>query len=141
MQLSVTPLRDQQGTITGFVGIGSDITERKRAEAERARLLASEQEKAEQLRLSVREAHHRIKNNLQAISDLLYLELSSKTSSTPEEALRESLVLLDIAADLDAATGGFAKVLPVAKAITADGIQDIGQEQMREIVAGFSGNR
>lgn len=54
-----------------------------------------------------------------------------------EEALRESLVLLDIAADLDSATGGFAKVLPIAKAINADGIQEITQEQMREIVAGF----
>jgi len=54
-----------------------------------------------------------------------------------EEALREALVLLDIAADLDAATGGFAKVLPVAKAIDRDGIRDITSEQMREIVAGI----
>ena len=51
-----------------------------------------------------------------------------------EEALRECLILLDIAADLDAATGGFAKVLPVAKAINRDGILDIPAEQMREIV-------
>jgi proteasome beta subunit len=54
-----------------------------------------------------------------------------------EEALKECLVLLDIAADLDSATGGFAKVLPIAKAINADGIQEISQEQMREIVASF----
>jgi PAS domain S-box-containing protein len=32
--LSVTALRDDEGEITGFVGIGSDITERKRFEAE-----------------------------------------------------------------------------------------------------------
>lgn len=54
-----------------------------------------------------------------------------------EEALKECLVLLDIAADLDSATGGFAKVLPIAKAINAEGIHEITQEQMREIVAGF----
>src|SRR5438067_10488308 len=44
---------------------------------ERRQLLAREQEKSEQLKLSIREAHHRIKNNLQAISDLLYLELTA----------------------------------------------------------------
>lgn len=48
-----------------------------------------------------------------------------------EEALRECLILLDIAADLDAATGGFSKVLPVAKGLNADGIFEITAEQMR----------
>ena len=57
---------------------------------ERRQLLAREQEKSEQLKLSIREAHHRIKNNLQAISDLLYLELTAGNSS-PEDALRESM--------------------------------------------------
>ncbi|MFN3647950.1 MAG: proteasome subunit alpha [Armatimonadota bacterium] len=52
-----------------------------------------------------------------------------------EEALQECLVLLDIAADLDAATGGFAKVLPVARGVSQDGIFDVTAEQMREIVA------
>jgi proteasome beta subunit len=54
---------------------------------------------------------------------------------TLEEALRECLILLDIAADLDAATGGFAKVLPVAKAINKDGIIEISSRQMQDIVA------
>lgn len=52
-----------------------------------------------------------------------------------DEALRECLVLLDIAADLDAATGGFAKVLPVARAINAGGILEISAEQMQAAVA------
>jgi proteasome beta subunit len=51
-----------------------------------------------------------------------------------DTALRECLVLLDIAADLDAATGGFSKVLPVAKAITRDGILDLPAERLREAV-------
>lgn len=53
---------------------------------------------------------------------------------TRTEALRESLYLLDIAADLDAATGGWAKVLPLAKTITADGIDDVPEEELRAIV-------
>ncbi len=56
-----------------------------------------------------------------------------------DTALRECLVLLDIAADLDAATGGFAKVLPVAKAITRDGILDIPTARLREAVGSLPG--
>ena len=51
-----------------------------------------------------------------------------------DSALRECLILLDIAADLDAATGGFSKVLPVAKAITQDGILDLPAARLREVV-------
>lgn len=52
-----------------------------------------------------------------------------------DEALRECLILLDIAADLDAATGGFAKVLPVAKGINREGIFEVTAAEMRVIVS------
>jgi two-component sensor histidine kinase len=58
---------------------------------ERGRVTRALREKSEQLKLSIREAHHRIKNNLQAISDLLYLELTSADGAPPEEALRDSM--------------------------------------------------
>jgi proteasome beta subunit len=51
-----------------------------------------------------------------------------------QKALRECLVLLDIAADLDAATGGYGKVLPTAKAVERDGIVDISDEEMNGIL-------
>ena len=51
------------------------------------------------------------------------------------EAMKEALYLLDIAADLDAATGGWQKVLPLAKTISAEGIEDVPEEELREIVA------
>ena len=51
-----------------------------------------------------------------------------------EEALKEALLLLDIAADLDAATGGWSKVLPLAKTIDRDGIADVPDEELRGIV-------
>lgn len=51
-----------------------------------------------------------------------------------EEALREALYLLDIAADLDAATGGWHKVLPLAKTISSEGIQDVPEDELRSVV-------
>lgn len=91
VMVSVTALRDANEEISGYLAVVRDITERKRAEAERERLLASEREKSEQLQLSIREAHHRIKNNLQAITDLLYLELSSGSEGSALDAIRESM--------------------------------------------------
>lgn len=51
---------------------------------------------------------------------------------TREEALHETLTLLEIAADLDTATGGSYKYLPAAKYITADGIQDFTEDEIRK---------
>ena len=51
-----------------------------------------------------------------------------------EEALREALLLLDIAADLDAATGGWSKQLPLAKTISAEGISDVPEKELRALV-------
>jgi len=48
-----------------------------------------------------------------------------------KEALAESLTLLEIAADLDTATGGSSKYLPAAKYITADGIQDFTEDEIK----------
>lgn len=52
-----------------------------------------------------------------------------------EQALREALLLLDIAADLDAATGGWSKVLPLAKTITKDGIAEVPTEELKAVVS------
>lgn len=54
------------------------------------------------------------------------------------DALREALLLLDIAADLDAATGGWSKVLPLAKTISADGIADVPEDELAEMTAEIS---
>ncbi len=51
-----------------------------------------------------------------------------------DTALREALTLLEIAADLDAATGGAGKILPVAKTITAEGVSDVEEQTLRSMV-------
>ena len=56
------------------------------------------------------------------------------TQMDRDTALREALTLLEIAADLDAATGGAAKVLPLAKTVTAEGIADVDDATIRGIV-------
>ena len=48
-----------------------------------------------------------------------------------KEALHESLTLLEIAADLDTATGGSAKFLPAAKYITAEGNHDFTEGEIK----------
>ncbi|MFN3649713.1 MAG: PAS domain S-box protein [Armatimonadota bacterium] len=88
---SAIPVRDEDGEAYGVVVLNEDVTDEKRAAAERERLLQSEQQKSEQLELAIREAHHRIKNNLQAITDLLSLELFSARTREVADPLRESM--------------------------------------------------
>jgi PAS domain S-box-containing protein len=65
--LSVSVVRDEQGTPLHFVSLLQDITERKLAQA------ALEASLAEKETL-VQEIHHRVKNNMQVISSILRLQ-------------------------------------------------------------------
>jgi len=66
---SAAPIRDPAGRPAGAVGIFQDISEEHRFRAEL-------QQRAEQLETLIREAHHRIRNNLQSVISLLELERS-----------------------------------------------------------------
>ncbi len=50
-----------------------------------------------------------------------------------DEALRETFLLLDIAASLDTATGGIRHSLPLAKTVTAEGVSDVPDETLRAV--------
>lgn len=72
-------------------------------------------------------------------------EYITKTSGPFREmdrdtALREALRILEIAADLDAATGGSSKVLPLARTITADGIEDVDIDTVRAMIREINGS-
>ncbi len=83
--VSGAPLRDQAGRITGGVSVIMDITDRKRAEEERERLLAQARQDAETKSALLREVNHRVKNNLAAIVGLLYAQQDrSRATIHPE---------------------------------------------------------
>jgi proteasome beta subunit len=49
-----------------------------------------------------------------------------------DEVLQDGLEMLDIAADLDSATGGFNKTLPVSRVLDADGNREVDPETLRQ---------
>lgn len=66
-ELSISPIFDSNGTLTHYIGIQNDISDRIQAEHV---LRASLEEKD----LLLREVHHRVKNNLQVISSIFSLQ-------------------------------------------------------------------
>ena len=60
--------------------VGREIAKRERAEV-----------KADTLRAMMQEMHHRIKNNLQTVADLLSLEMSRNPRPEVQESLRDSI--------------------------------------------------
>ena len=64
-ELSISPIYDDQGNLTHFIGIQNDVTARKLAEEQ---IKSSLQEKD----ILLKEVHHRVKNNLLVVSSLLY---------------------------------------------------------------------
>jgi proteasome beta subunit len=50
-----------------------------------------------------------------------------------DEVLMDGLYMLDIAADLDSATGGFTKVLPSVMKLSADGVEEIDEKKLGEM--------
>jgi PAS domain S-box-containing protein len=89
VEISLSPIQTEEGLlVTSAI---RDVTERRRVEAELHRQAKTLHDRSEQLSLSIREAHHRIKNNLQAVSDLLYLEMTEGDEGSMKDALKESI--------------------------------------------------
>jgi len=83
MQTNGVPWHDATGRFRGYRGVDKDVTEQM--EAERA-IRASLTEKE----ILLKEIHHRVKNNLQIISSLLYLQEEQVHDPAALESFRES---------------------------------------------------
>jgi PAS domain S-box-containing protein len=81
--VSSNPLLNGEGKVVGVLGMVADITERKWAEEEIKTALDEKE-------VLLREIHHRVKNNLQIISSLLYLGSLDLTEQRAVAAFRES---------------------------------------------------
>lgn len=99
VSLTISPIRNDEGTIVGASTIGRDITEQKRNQLELARLNS-------QLRRAMRETHHRVKNNLQVICALLDMSIHEHQEYLPiSEAKRISQQVMTLASIHDILTG------------------------------------
>jgi PAS domain S-box-containing protein len=81
-EVTGAPLRDAKAQVIGGLAVVADITERQRAEAA-LRALLDEKE------VLLREVHHRVKNNLAAIIDLLELQRESAVDPPTASRLAE----------------------------------------------------
>ena len=94
VSVTISPIRDAEGTIVGASKILRDISERHRAQMEilktKAELEQMVQERTAALaqrNLLLREVYHRVKNNLQVVDGLLMLE----SLKTEDPAARQGL--------------------------------------------------
>ena len=77
------PVLDEEGHCYGRIWTFRDVTERKRSEIKAQEALRQEM-------ILRRELHHRVKNNLQVIISLLFLQSTTVTDPVTQSLLRES---------------------------------------------------
>jgi PAS domain S-box-containing protein len=82
--LSVSALRDDEGRLTGFLGVARDLTEIKAQE----QALRQQRELVARRENLLQEVHHRVKNNLQIVSSLLSLQMRGRVSGETAAQLR-----------------------------------------------------
>ncbi len=81
-EVTMTILRDPDGVPVSILGVGRNITDRKRAEDAIKRSLREKE-------LLLREIHHRVKNNMQVISSLVSLQSNSSQQGDPRAMLTD----------------------------------------------------
>lgn len=77
-------------------------------------------------------------HRIRGIFDYITKTRGSFREMSLDQVLKEAMVLLDIAASLDAFTAGYEKTPPLAKTVSAEGVTVIPEEKIRKVLAGLS---
>jgi two-component sensor histidine kinase len=125
---SACPLRDAAGTLIGAVAITTDITERNRTESALRQALVQEQAALAENRTLLREVHHRVKNNLQILCDLMYLQMQSLEHPEQHRDLQDAYSRIYAIARLHE---------QLYKALQSGRVQLV--EYLEKLIAGFQG--
>lgn len=83
-KVSIKPLRGTQGELIGAIEYAVDVTDLKNAEKEALHRL-------DEKTLFIREAHHRIMNNISTIANLLQVQIDAETEPAVTNALKTVL--------------------------------------------------
>jgi PAS domain S-box-containing protein len=90
IDFSIKPVRDDAGNIILLIPEGRDISDRKRAETERQKAEEKIKASLREKEVLLAEIHHRVKNNLHIISNLLYLQVNRTKDEKVREVLQDS---------------------------------------------------
>jgi chemotaxis family two-component system sensor kinase Cph1 len=155
-EFSTSVLRDSSGNVVNLVGVARDITERKRAEKERERLLAELEDKSKEMKQLLFVASHdlrsplvniqgftrEIEHSLQQVHSLLESEdippaLKEKLAAPIEEGIADSLsYILASTSKIDTLLKGLLKLSRLGQvAITIEKLNM--SELMAEVVDSF----
>jgi len=155
-EFSTAVLRDSSGNIINFVGVARDITERKRAEKERERLLAELEDKSKEMKQLLFVASHDLRSpliniqgftreighSLQQVLSVLEEEdmppaVKKKLAAPIEEGIADSLsYILASTSKIDTLLTGLLKLSRLGQvAITIEKLNM--SELMAEVVDGF----
>jgi PAS domain S-box-containing protein len=83
LDIEIQPVFNASGELDYFIGMQSNITERKLADD-------SLKESLKEKENLIKEIHHRVKNNLQLISSILYLKMSGMHQSDMKDFLEDT---------------------------------------------------
>jgi PAS domain S-box-containing protein len=89
VDVHVRPVLGARGAVVRIVGTAEDITDERGAEVQRREMSRRLETSLQEKNVLLREVHHRVKNNLQVIASLLYLE----SAGTQDEAVRRVLAV------------------------------------------------